>query len=104
MPLTGASTRWGETSVMLYVDPKGSTCRGGPVNMDRIRSMTWQKDAPGIFPQQESSTSNAATREKDESSSTRCSPILDDIEKVRTAPLPIAKGPSPRRRPRRSER
>jgi creatinine amidohydrolase len=87
-----------ETSVMLYVDPAA-------VDMSKaVREygpgygpMTRQKDAPGAF----SATGIAgdptrATREKGRVViDTLIAGILDDIEKVRTAPLPAAKGSSP---------
>ena len=98
-PLTGAAhADEVETSVMLYVDPSA-------VDMSKaVREygpgsgpMTRQKDAPGTF-----SASGIvgdptrATREKGRVVvDTLVAGILDDIEKVRTAPLPVAKGLSP---------
>lgn len=98
-PMTGASHGDEiETSVMLYVDPAA-------VDMSKaVREygpgsgpMTRQKDAPGTY----SATGivgdpTLATREKGRVVvDTLLAGILDDIEKVRTAPLPIAKGVSP---------
>lgn len=87
-----------ETSVMLYVDPSA-------VDMSKaVREygpgfgpMTRQKDAPGTF-----SASGVvgdptrATREKGRVVvDTLLAGILDDIEKMRTAPLPAARTTSP---------
>jgi len=96
-PVTGAAHADEiETSMMLYVDPAA-------VDMSRaVREygpgsgpLTRQKDAPGTF----SATGvvgdpTRATREKGRVVvDTLLAGILDDIEKVRTAPLPSAKGP-----------
>lgn len=92
-----------ETSIMLYVDPSA-------VDMSKaVREygpgsgpVTRQKDAQGTY-----SASGVvgdptrATREKGQVAvETLVAGILDDIEKVRTAPLPPAKGLSPAPTPR----
>ncbi len=99
MPLTGAAHADEiETSIMLYVDPSA-------VDMSKAAReygpgsgpMTRQKDGPGTY-----SASGVvgdptlASREKGQVVvDTLVSGILDDVEKIRTAPLPTAKGLSP---------
>lgn len=87
-----------ETSIMLFVDPSA-------VDMSKaVREygpgygpMTRQKDAPGTYSASGVVGDPArATPEKGRVAvETLVAGVLDDIEKVRTAPLPTAKGLSP---------